>query len=318
MDKNEIKTLIQEHTRKSIDEICVDRNEIKKFVTDSIANAIEERKKVVSKQFKIWSASITAIFSFLLIIGFTTEDIAEKIRNTFLPASHMVKQLLAQGEQSDKLKSGIIGELKKENISKYPAVKEDLEENVWETLTTDNDEVISDFINKSKLDEAIIDSYHDEVNKLVFSTKASDRKRKKETILKEGNVPRPVIIGVYRPNNDELTSCNLPFNQKKKRVIIHIPISEADAKSQKGNNSLPWFQCPKNHYQLLISLSIDGVVVDGIKVVGVERPKELSKVNGIRARVTEVVSAAFKEKGINLGNHVTLGSIRITKVYDDS
>ena len=306
MDRKEIKDLIKENTEIAIKKIGMDRSEIENLVQDKISIAIEERKKAVSKQLKVWGGSISAIFSFLLIIGFTTDDIITATRNIIAPTSHIVKQLLNGGDQSEQLKRNIIAELEDSSFKNYPKVKQSLENNVWRTLETADDKIINNFLKNTKLDEAIIDSYYDQVIIILFSNKESGKRERKETILKTGGVPHPVLIGEYKNKSGTKTNCALPFKQNKKRIIIHIPGSDPDSNKKREKIPLPWFQCPRGYHNIDVSLKIEDVEVNGIRVVGVERPTESIDIKGVRARVTAAVADEFKSKGIDLGQHVTL------------
>lgn len=141
--------------------------------------AIEKRKKTVSKQLKVWGGSISTVFSFLLIIGFSTDDITTKIRTTLMPTKHIVNQLINGKEQSENLKKSIISELDDPSFKKYPKTQASLEENVWKTLSLADDEKLKYFIKNSNFDEIIIDSYYDEVINILFSDKKSKHNNKK-------------------------------------------------------------------------------------------------------------------------------------------
>ncbi|MBX2809946.1 MAG: hypothetical protein KTR20_15090 [Cellvibrionaceae bacterium] len=292
-----------------------DKEKISKLIDERIFSAIEERKKSVSKQFKIWGASISAIFSFMLIIGFTGDDIKQKIRTTILPTSHIVTQLTSPGLQSEELKNSIISELNDPSFVKYPETKESLQKNVWETLQTDNEDMLISFISKTKLDEVIIDSHYQRVSEILFSDKPSNIKAQKEMILKIGGEPYPISIGEFKNRSKSKTNCGIEFKQDAKRVIMHIAAPENGAERKKV--PMPWFQCPRGYHDLEVSLKIEEVEISGVRVVGVERPTESTGLKGNRARVTHAVSEEFRKRGVDLGTGLSQGSIKVTRVYRD-
>jgi hypothetical protein len=118
-----------------------------------------------------------------------------------------------------------------------------------------------------------------------------------------------VLIGEYPNPNNSLTNCGKLFRQNKRRVILYIPNSEAT------EAPLPWFECPKSYPSIIVELWIEDVIVGGVLVVGVERPIDSAGVLGVRARVTHEVAEKFKDKGIDLGKHITGGYIRVTDVF---
>jgi len=251
----------------------------------------------------------------LLIIGFSTEDITEKMRNTILPVNHIVNQLLGSNDQSAYLKRSIISELDDPKMKNYPKTKASIQSNVWETLTTNDDARLERFFKETRLDEVMIDSYHEEITRLLFSDKLSDNKAQQEAMLKVGGISYKILIGEFKNKSGTKTNCGIDFKQGAKRVIIHIPGPVAGVK--RDATPLPWFQCPRGYHSIDITLKIEGIEVGGIKVVGVERPTESGDVRGHRARITAAVAEEFSKKGIDLGAGVTPGSITVTKVYSD-
>lgn len=302
MDKQEIEKLVDSKVV-----------HLEKFIDEKVNAGIELRKQQVAKQFKIWSAAITAVFSFLLIIGFTKEELVSKVRETILPKSHIVKNLLENDSESQKLKTNIINELNDPTFKQYPGVKSSIESNVWEAISTTDKEKIASFLKNSNIDEEIINSYYSNVVGVLFSPEPCDELKRVKQILELGKEPQQVLIGKFPNTDNAQTNCSLPFRQNKKRVILYFPPS---TRLDNGDNSLPWFQCPKNYPGLVVSLKIEDVQIDGVRVVGVERPTEPDGVEGVRARVTKKVAEEFNEKGISLGNHVSVGTISVTDVFE--
>ena len=174
-------------------------------------------------------------------------------------------------------------------------------------MRTKDEAKISSFLQDTLLDEAIISSHRQQIDNLLFDPSISKNK-KAEEIMKLGREPKEVLIGVFNNENNANTNCNLTFKHDKKRVILYFPPS---SKIQ-NNHALPWFDCPNNYPWITVSLTIDDVSVDGIMVVGVERPTEEDRTTGVRARVSKAVSEEFKNKGMNLNPGVTRGYISVT------
>ncbi|GAB2659861.1 hypothetical protein [Vibrio panuliri] len=309
MEREEIKTLISE--------MALQKDEVEKLIEERIDQAIEDRKKIVSRQFLLWGGAISTVFSFLLIIGFSTEDIAKRIRNTLLPKSHMVSQLVGSDEHSNLLKNSIISELDDPDLKNYPKTKNTIQENVWKALETKDETKLKQFVDSTKLDEVIIDSYYEQVIEVLFSDKPSANKDQKYHILELGSVAQEINVGEFENRSNTKTNCGYDFAQDEKRVIIHIPAPEKGIK--RDRIPLPWFQCPRGYHAMDVSLKVEDKVVSDIKVVGVERPTATPKkpIKGVRARVTNAVAEEFRQKGVDLGVGIVPGSITVTRVYDD-
>ena len=290
----------------------MNEKEIINIVDNRIQAAIDIRKKEVAKQFKIWGGAISTIFSVLLFLGFTTDDFIKKARNKLIPTSHIVDNLIKGDEESRKLKTDILDELSDPSFKDYPEVKESLAKNVWLAMQTDDKDKIHKFLNNTKLDEEIIETYYEQVIDILFSERISDKKKRIDTIMKAGSIKTEALIGEYENRTGSDTNCGMEFNQDLKRAIIHIPGLDPDSGEVRDKQPVPWFQCPRGYPQLTISLDIEDIVVDGIKLVGVERPTESKDVVGIRVRVTNAVANEFLNKGIKLGNGIKPGFVYVT------
>lgn len=291
----------------------MDKSEIEKLVDEKITDAIELRKKEVKKQLTTWSVIITSVFSFLLFIGFTTEEIIKKFRDTVIPKSHMITELLRDDDGSRQLKVSIIDELGDPTLKAYPKVKSTIETNVWEVINTTDEDKINDFLTKSSLDDQIINSYYKDFNKVLFDPAPTQEPERISQILSAGEHPKPVRIGRFINRTNAKTNCALPYRQNKKRVILYFPPS---TKTKDGGDAYPWFKCPNNYPTILISLKVEDVEVTGIRVVGVERPTKEDNIRGVRARVTEEVAKEFAAKGMPIGKHVVDGSMKISDVFE--
>lgn len=260
-------------------------DQVRGFIKDELLN----HKTHVEKTVKKWGSIGSAAISLLLLLGFTVGDLADKARETFIPQTYIVSQLFDFGE--------------------VPEARRNIEGLVWKTLETNDIDKLERLFANSKLDEMIIDTYQAQINDMLFSTKVSDKGFRTKTIMQLGAKKQTVLIGEYRNPNNSLTNCGKIFRQNKRRVILYIPNAGTI------EPPLPWLECPKSYPSIIIELWIEDVVVGGVLIVGVERPIDSNNIVGTRARVTGAVAEEFKNKGIDLGKHITSGYMRITDVF---
>ena len=286
---------------------------IDKIIDEKVNLAIEDRKKKVCLRLKIWSGAITAIFGILLFLGFSKEEMVNKVRESIFPINHIVSELIVNVDESRRLKKNIIAELNDPSLKDYPDVKSSIESNVWETISTKDKKKINSFLENSILDEEIINNYKTEVNALLYSTKLTDKTKRNKKILELGKEHQFVRIGYFENNNNSRTNCNLPFLQDRKRAIIYFPVS---SRYEDGSNFLPWFGCPNESTGIVISLEVEDIEVTGIRVVGVERPTKEDYIKDVRARVSKAVVDEFLEKGIALGQHITIGKMKVIDIWE--
>lgn len=259
--------------------------EVKKYIQD----VLDEHKDYVLKKVKMWGASFSGVLTVLLLLGFTVGDLTDKARETFVPKKYIVSQLL--------------------DFDEVPEAKRNLEGLIWETFESDDTSKFEHLFANSKLDEMIIDTYQAQINDILFSTKVSSKGFRNKTIMQLGSKKQTVLIGEYTNPNNSLTNCGKIFRQNKRRVILYIPnVGSIEP-------PLPWIECPKSYPSIIIELWIEDVVVGGVLIVGVERPIDSNNIVGTRARVTGAVAKEFKNKGIDLGKHITSGYMRITDVF---
>lgn len=258
-------------------------------VKSFIKAELNEHKEHVQHTVKMWGSVGSGAISLLLLLGFSVGDLKTKARETFVPKSYIVSQL--------------------HNLNSLPKVKAEFEKLVWRTFESNDMDKLTHLFANSKMDELIIDNYQVQINDLLFSPKASSKVLRNGTIMQLGAKKQVVLIGEYHNKNKALTNCGKVFRQNKRRVILYIPNSGAI------EPNLPWFECPSSYPSIIVELWIEDVVVGGVLVVGVERPIDNNNIEGVRSRVTQEVAEKFKANGIDLGNHITSGYIRITDVF---
>lgn len=287
--------------------------------------AIEERKKQVAKQFKVWGAAISATFSFLVIIGITFDDIKTSIRNTLLPTEFIVNNLVGNDIESKTLKRDIINELNDPDFEEYPDVGESLKRKVWNTINNAEDNEIEAFLRESSLDDKIIRKHHKDVTDLLYGPTVyqSDRDSIVSKIKEYSEHISDIKIGFFENEENQKTNCVKRYYHHKKLVILHFPpSSKKTVELENGKemiDALAWYRCPTNGYPTItVTLSIDDIKVEGVRVVGVERPatEDSSRlVKGVRARVSRAVLNEFEQNGIDITSGVSSGYIKLDDVF---
>jgi len=259
--------------------------EIKTYIED----VLNGHRAYVERKAKLWVGAVSGAMSLLLLLGFTVGDLVDKARETFITKNYIVSQL--------------------SDFDETPEIKRNFEKLVWKTFESSDMGKFERLFANSKFDEMIIDTYQIQINDMLFSTKVSDKGFRNKTIMQLGATKQTVLIGEYPNLNNSLTNCGKLFRQNKRRVILYIPNSGAI------EPPLPWFECPSSYPSIIVELWIEDVVVGGVLVVGIERPIDNNNIVGVRSRVTHEVAEKFKDKGIDLGKHITSGYMRITDVF---
>lgn len=286
-------------------------------VNDAISVAIDARKKEVKLQLAYWSGAIVTITTTLIylirLIGFTTGELMEKIRQSIFPNTHLVQVLTEDDFVSPALKKNIISEFSNLSVDNYPDVKKSIDDNVWSVISTPSRDKIDNFLSKTNLDEIIIEKHHAEVSRILYFPAQGNYSKLSAQIREYKGMVTPTMVGVFENHTNSKTKCNYPFTQSEKRIILHFPSS---TKTKKGD-ALPWIQCPGFDYpRIMLKLTVEGVSIGGILLVGVERPDKDNYVNGIRSRVTKAVAAAFKKQNVIIGSDLSQALVSVEDVID--
>lgn len=297
--RSEVNELVNEKVSESSKSL---KNYFKHFLYQEIDKAVDTRKKEVKNQFIIWTAAVSsaflaitaAIMYFINASGFTVDDIIVMLRDKIVSPNFLAERINDDSEDSDSIRIA-------------------MSNSVWRTLKSDDIEQMNDIFSNSKFDDQLIVTNKGQILQLLSDPAPVNMEETIETIKILGSQYSRVITGEYKNLDNKLTNCGIKFDQNEKRVILSFP----PKKQNRLIEPMYWIKCPSNnHPNIFISLSIDGVVVDNIWVVGVERRTD-NNIDGIRARITNAVAKEFESKEMHAtGGHVLNANMKIYNVND--
>lgn len=171
--------------------------ELEAGIDKKLNELIDTRRKETKRLIQRWTIVLGTVLSILLAIGITKQEIVNQVRESLMPTGHFVSRMLSEQEHSQKLEKYVLDSVieKQDNAKKiqdnvikqlaspafslsYPQVEERMEKRVWDTLSTNDIDQIKELLNKSQLDEAIVNNYKSEFLRVMFSEMPSDQKRK--------------------------------------------------------------------------------------------------------------------------------------------
>jgi hypothetical protein len=290
-----------------------------------IEKAIDERKREVSRQLRIWAYTVTTVFGALTLLGINSEFLIKRLRDTILPKTHIVSTLIADDKESESLRENIINELSQENIGNYQNVLSSIHAEVWQTIIAAEENDINKFLEQSSLDDRIVDRHYDDVIDVLFGpNKPSSRTKQIEFVKSNSKRKEPVLIGFYENKSNSDTACLKQWDSNKDIVIVAFPytskVSRQNGGQEKLVDAIPWYKCPWHGYPtIVVTLRIDDIEIKGVRVVGVERvssePSNGNKIHGVRARVSKAVADKFKAEGVDISDGVFPGFMSIYDAF---